>query len=515
LLNQIPNHLIVQIATTADRLLLETGIQQRNPNLYSLVSTNINPNVPNAGYLQPLVMGVLQMIPNWQLLMQQGGISQDVFRSAVHNALGVIVQNASQHLAASQPMQGMQMAMRPNMPMGSLGMGGGMGMPGAGGVSYGDSAVYRAPAPQQAATPIFETMFQKQAQEEKKVVQSESVTHNLMFRPAVTADIGEFADKSVEVLSYKTADTDERRYSISVFNLLRAENDPTAAFLSTVEGMPDGYLRGTWMHLIRYNRLVHVDMPTNEFINCVTPMAVAYDKGGWQAALAATKEFNRGAWSVISDLITEAFNQGLARRMRLGHIDGVIHVDDIDDIITLYKNSSVSGMGDHPNYTTVLEQIADRAVRLACTLGSVIKGDDEHFGDFVKCKHVRHFRDGYSEYDYGSLKEAADRKAFIGEMLAAHTVLRIPSFVVATTSLPSEVVGEVDGDAHTYPVFLGGTNSVFGHMLKNIEYPEMALRSLYQDLDAMMLAYKLDGELQAEPVQIGSTLDGETILVHA
>lgn len=340
--------------------------------------------------------------------------------------------------------------------------------------------------------------------------------YNLNFLVAPTVDFSPFEDTSVTLINHREAHDSDRRISITEFRLHRAASTVTDAFSDLYDCIPQQFERGHWMHLARYNQLIHVPMATPIFIECVNKMEEAYNKHGWQAALKVTMDFTQGTWTIFSDMITERFNQGLARRMRLADIRGVIRVDDINDILDMYNKPTLAGsMGEHKNYLPILKQVIQSALRPVVNASLIIRADDPHFGDFVKCKDVKYFRDGFSEYDYGTLPEAADRKRFVEEMQSHHTVLRLPSFLLSTNVIPENIQDIVDGDDDEYPVYMAGAQSLLSHLLKNLEFESMDRRSLFSELDYIFATFKDPGAVYGTLLQIGGTLDNETILIRA
>lgn len=241
------------------------------------------------------------------------------------------------------------------------------------------------------------------------------------------------------------------RYSVVDLTLDRAENNSVNAYRtahSTLADCPD-YFYGKWVHVLKYNELVHIPMGIERYVHFMKMMTgMVGNHREWRNVIENMKSGTHKEFEIFSDIFTSFFNQLLGTCVRSNRLRSYLQIDNINDVFTMIDDpASITGFDEitkHPSYRVVLEKCIISALGDIFDTNYLIARNDKHLGDFIQCANIKiDNRDGMTEFDH--LFSGEDSKLLLDELMSEHTVLRVPRIVMATNAIAETNILAIGG----------------------------------------------------------------------
>jgi hypothetical protein len=364
-----------------------------------------------------------------------------------------------------------------------------------------------APQPQ----PTMQTFGQAGSQQ----APSMSTTYELAKPPIFdlqrmsAADIDQPSNKLIQIGTCFTGEYEKTRLLAAEMSLHIAQNTADAAAAIIFDEAPQELIRGTFAHVVYYQKLFHIPGPHADFCSIADAIWPDYQRDqNWNAALTTLNRRLMSDYTVINKALTAVLNDLILRRIRPSSRDtpGIARIDGLEDLSAMIDRASEIPVTKHKNYWTVLNHIVKYAIEILFNPKNRIDPDDPNFGDFIHCNGVKYYAGGKSKFDYGTFDTKEIQVEFIKAMLQRSTVIRLPRAMVFTNAIDPQLIARVRAGARDSHVLLHEINTVGTSLLDKLHPLKTA------ELDVVVCT-ETSGIRTFTPVVIGRTLDDEVALI--
>lgn len=272
---------------------------------------------------------------------------------------------------------------------------------------------------------------------------------------------------------------------------------------------PQEVIRGTFANVVYYRELFHLTMSYTNFATVADAVWDEFSKeNNWRAGIRVLNSRTKGEWEVMNRALSRLLDDMIYRRLRTSVVGiSILGIDGLDDLMALDDRNSDYKTMRHKEYWSTFNNIVNTCMAELFNPENRVGPDDANFGDFIHCNAVDYYANEHSKYDYGTFKEAIDRKAFIDQMLTTSTVIRISRAAIFTNALDPRLVALIKKGKPADQILLHTINTAGTTLLGKVEYLKRG------DVETIICMQQQNGTQTYDQIRVGRTLDHDIALL--
>jgi len=327
--------------------------------------------------------------------------------------------------------------------------------------------------------------------------------------PASNAEFQQPANGILKIADFCNGEYQNTRVMTSEITVRVPQNNAIDAAKLVFRNAPQEVIRGQFANVMFYNELFHLTMSYNNFATVANAVWEEFSKeNNWRAGIRVLNSRTKGEWEVMNRALSRLLDDMIYRRLRTSVIGiSILGIDGLDDLMALDDRNADYKTMRHKEYWPTFNNIVNSCMTELFDPENRIGPDDANFGDFIHCHAVDYYANGHSKYDYGTFKDAVDRKAFIDQMLTTSTVIRISRAAIFTNAMDPKLVAQIQRGKPADQTLLHTINSVGTVLLGKVEYLKRG------DVETIICMQQQNGTQTYDQIRVGRTLDYDIALL--
>lgn len=223
----------------------------------------------------------------------------------------------------------------------------------------------------------------------------------------------------------------------SLIHVKREVADVAEALAIADDAIPDELRKGEYLHVIDYDELALVNIPTSEFEEVRARVREEYTANKqWSVLLKIRGKMSYDSGTALDKFLTAQINAMLLQYFRVDSVYARrIQIDGLNDLKGLMDGEFGLPHKDIKDWKTLLSaRLEDLIDRVFITDNSYVTVDDEHMGDIVKVKGYNLIVNKVSKVDLGFVDQEL-KDAWVDQFFKTYTVVRMNRRVAVSNIL--------------------------------------------------------------------------------
>ena len=306
----------------------------------------------------------------------------------------------------------------------------------------------------------------------------------------------------------------EHSAKAAVAKLLEAQPDVTEAVQVMNDFMPESLRDGEYLHVMEFDELVSIEMPTELFMEARERVRAEYGTmKDWSALMKVRGKMEFDAGRALDKFLTNQINLALLRFFRAeeNFPDRVI-LQSLDDVKELMDGNFGPPHKNIPDWKVVLAKLLENIiVGIFITDNAVVSPDEPEPADALRCKTNNLIVNGIDKIKL-AFASPEERQVWFDTFFATYTVIRVPRRV-ALSNILTPTAANITGLS---PTNIRGTNErllwiAYESMERHLNKEPIDSIFFFSDhkwderqIGAKFFIYPVDRNGRARPVLVGT-----------